>query len=75
MTQEAIPLIPTAEDYQLLLTNNQLATEQLKSIIFARLLAEKDSELTALKKKTEGSEESGDSEGLDNVTPIGQTGD
>ena len=42
-------LSPTAEDYQVLISNNPLAMEQLKAIIYARLLAERDEELAALK--------------------------
>jgi ABC-type uncharacterized transport system permease subunit len=42
-------LSPTAEDYQVLISNNPLAMEQLKAIIYARLLAERDEEVAALK--------------------------
>jgi ABC-type uncharacterized transport system permease subunit len=44
-----VQLSPTAEDYQALIANNPLAMEQLKAIIYARLLAERDEELAALK--------------------------
>ena len=76
MVQEPVQLIPTGDDYQILLSNNPLAATQLQSIILTRLLAEKDAELTALKKETEDSEEAGDSDEPDNVTPIsGAAGD
>ena len=44
-----VQLSPTAEDYQVLISNNPLAMEQLKAIIYARLLAERDEEVAALK--------------------------
>ena len=44
-----VQLSPTAEDYQALIANNPLALEQLKAIVYARLLAERDEEVAALK--------------------------
>jgi hypothetical protein len=38
-------LTPIAEDYQRLLSVNPLAAAELKGIVLARLLAEKDAEL------------------------------
>lgn len=52
-----VSLSPTKEDYQSLLNGNPQATAELKAIILARLLIEKDAELEALRKEQADSKE------------------
>ena len=46
-----ITLTPTVDDYQSLLAGNPQAAAELRAIILARLLAEKDAELVALQEQ------------------------